>query len=178
MTPAKRAWTDPLLRPVAAFSIPSGGLDVVIEPGEDERATLAKALKLASVDKLVAKYRLTHMSGRAIHVKGEIFARVRPVCVVTLEAFEVEVREPVDMRFAEETERREADEFDMLAGDEPPDPMENGQIDLGKVTTEFLSLALPPFPRKPDVALEPLQEETAQSPFAKLAALKDRLPGA
>ncbi|HRJ68962.1 MAG TPA: DUF177 domain-containing protein [Beijerinckiaceae bacterium] len=175
MNPGKKAsqgWIDPLLRPVAAHAIPSAGLDVTVAPDDAERAALARALNLAAVQSLSARYRLTHAAGGAIHVLGEIVARVKPVCVVTLEAFDLEIREPVDVRFAEEQDERDADEFDMLAGDEPPDPMENGMLDLGKVTTEFLSLAVPPFPRKPDAAFSLKEEEPAARPFAGLAALK------
>jgi hypothetical protein len=50
--------------------------------------------------------------------------------------------------------------------------MVGGRIDLGGVITEFLALALDPYPRKPDVSFQPAIEEKDPSPFAALAALK------
>lgn len=172
MKAGKSSWADPLLRPIAAISVPRAGLEVTVEPTEPERAALASALNLASVDQLVARYQLSHRAGGVLLVTGEIVARVKPVCVVSLVPFDLRVKEPVEVRYSEEVARRDADEFDMLAGDEPPDPLENGTVDLGKVTTEFLSLAIPPFPRRPEAAFASEQDDPSPSPFAGLAALK------
>lgn len=175
---AATGWVDPLHRPVPAATVPGTGLEVTVAPTEPERVTLAKALGLAAVDSLTANYRLAARAGGIIVVTGEVKAAIRPVCVVTLEPFTLTVAEPVDLRFTdpENTRRRPArpDAAETESEDDPPDVIENGVIDLGKVTTEFLSLAIPPYPRAPGAAFAGKEEAVAVThPFAALKALKD-----
>lgn len=171
------AWVDPLRRPIVAATVPGTGLDVVVEPGAAELTALAEALDLDGIKGLRAEYRLARRAGKIIVLKGRLKATVRPTCVVTLEPFDLVIDEPVEMRFAEEHGRRDDDEPREQgghgAGDaDPPDVIENGEIDLGRVTTEFLSLAVPPFPRKPGVDFARDDAEADPSPFAALEKLK------
>jgi len=56
---------------------------------------------------------------------------------------------------------------------EPPETLVDGVVDLGVVATEFLMLAIDPYPRKPGAVFEPPQNPDAGShPFAALAALR------
>jgi uncharacterized metal-binding protein YceD (DUF177 family) len=68
-----------------------------------------------------------------------------------------------------------------LETDDPPDPIIAGRIDLGALVTEFLALSLDPYPRKPGVEFEDAptapDDRLEESPFAKLAALKDKQAG-
>lgn len=171
-----RQWTDPMTRPVLAATVPGTGLEVEVTPTAEERIAMARALDLASVDRLKAKYRLTHRSGGIIVLDGTLEADIQPVCVVSLEPFPLRVSETVEMRFIEEAaasrrKPRPGEEED-VSGDDPPDVMEHGIIDLGHVTTEFLSLSLPIYPRKPGAAFEKTAEESEKSPFDALRALK------
>ena len=65
---------------------------------------------------------------------------------------------------------------------DPPEPIENGIIDLGRLATDALYLAVDPYPRKPDAVFEPLVEapDPEDHPFAALKALKvaPKKPGA
>ena len=54
---------------------------------------------------------------------------------------------------------------------DPPEPIENGIIDLGRVATDALYLAVDPYPRKPGAVFEPVVE-VADSEDHPLAALK------
>ena len=64
------------------------------------------------------------------------------------------------------------------SGDEdtpdPPEPVDNGLIDLGRVATDALYLALDPYPRKPGAVFDPVVEaaDPEDHPFAALKALK------
>jgi hypothetical protein len=62
----------------------------------------------------------------------------------------------------------------MLPGIDPPEPIVNGMIDLGRVATDALFLGIDPYPRKPDAVFD--QPEVAADaedhPFAALKALK------
>jgi hypothetical protein len=65
-------------------------------------------------------------------------------------------------------------------GEDLPDPIVAGRIDLGALVAEFLALGLDPYPRKPGVEFAEPQgaahEPVGESPFAKLRGLKDILP--
>jgi uncharacterized metal-binding protein YceD (DUF177 family) len=176
-TPAPKGdrWVDPLTRPIVAATVPGSGVEVDVVPTAAERAAMAKALDLTKIEPLRATYRLTRRSGGVIVVEGRIVGTVAPVCVVTLEPFDLAIAEPVSLRFIEPAalERHHAAEAgESSGGDDPPDEIENGMIDLGRVTTEFLSLAVPPFPRKPGAELTLADENATDSPFAALSRLK------
>jgi len=152
-----------------------------IEASEAERIALAQAYGLSAIGALKARYSLVKR-GKCVSVTGEIRARLTQVCVVTLEPFESEMVEPVEIEYAPENLVAEA--WERLAeaeaanpnapAQEPPDVMVDGKIDLGALTAEALALALDPYPKKPGVAfvdvLEP--EDLSGSPFDALARLK------
>ena len=60
--------------------------------------------------------------------------------------------------------------------EDPPDPLIGGVVDLGACISEFLTLALDPYPRKPGAQFnEPAPAADAEtSPFAKLRTLTPR----
>ena len=56
-----------------------------------------------------------------------------------------------------------------------PEPLAGGAVDLGAIATEFLILAIDPYPRKPGAVFEPPDVgDDSDQPFAALAALKKR----
>ncbi len=160
---------------------------VTIEATEAERAALAAAMELPGIAALKAELTVSEAGRGRFTVTGEVRARLTQTCVVTLEDFESDVSEPVEISFAppEEVERAESayaarrdDDPTGLEMPEPPDAIENGRIDLGRVAAEFLALALDPYPRKPGVEFqspEPEEEDGGKaSPFAALAKLKQK----
>jgi hypothetical protein len=167
----------PLSRSVKVDDIPGGQIEVTVEANPEERAALAVEFGLAGIERLVGRYDVVR-KGRYVEVTGDVEATIEQTCVVTLEPFVSTVKERVELRY---TEPRFIDEAD-AGGEEhevdldAPDPIENGRIDLGVLTAEYLSLGLDPYPRKPGVAFTPLLEsEPEPSPFAKLAWLKSKL---
>ena len=63
------------------------------------------------------------------------------------------------------------------ADEEPPEQLIDGKLDLGALASEFLLLAIDPYPRKPGAEFSPPKvEDEGDHPFAALAALKKR-PG-
>ena len=148
-------------RPVRVDALPRDGLSQVIEANAAERAALAKLNDLPSIARLTASLRVTRAGRGAVRVRGEVAAEVTQTCVVTLEPIEAVVREEVDVRFAEPAQQRAggtlngADRGELLdmAGEDPPDEIDNGRIDLGALAAEFLALGFDPYPRKPGAAL-------------------------
>ena len=62
-----------------------------------------------------------------------------------------------------------------VGGEDPPDPIVDGKIDLGALAAEFLALGLDPYPRKPGVAFDPPEPQGGRdSPFAALAEPKKK----
>ena len=99
---------------------------------------------------------------------------------MTLEPIENDIDEQIDLIFAppEQIPQMaalvdEAEESDEETPD-PPEPIENGMIDLGRVATDALYLAIDPYPRKPGAVFEPVVEaaDPEDHPFAALKALQ------
>jgi hypothetical protein len=138
------------------------------------RAALAKAIGLRDLPRLVATFDLTRRGRDGLHVTGRVLATVGQDCVVTLEPMESEVAEDVDLAFSPKAkpESEAVVPLDLEARD-PPEPLVNGQVDLGAIATEFLMLGIDSYPRKADADFAPPRiEDPTAHPFAALAALK------
>jgi hypothetical protein len=171
---------DPWRVPVAVIQIPDTGLHRDIEANEATRKAMADTGNLREVLSAHAAFDVTPKTGGRFHVTGYVRARIGQTCVVTLEPIESEIDEPIDVIFAPPEQIPhmadlvdEAAESDQEIPD-PPEPIENGIIDLGRVATDALFLAVDPYPRKPDAVFEPLVEaaDPEDHPFAALKALK------
>jgi hypothetical protein len=178
--------------PLAVTDVPHQGLDVTLAADEGVRKRLAELNNLANLSFVEAKLKVARRGREGLHVTGELRARATQSCVVTLEPFETEIVEPIDVEFAPEapaprsaepgrrTGARAPEPLDESEGMEDldaPDPIIDGKIDLGALATEFLTLGLDPYPRKPGVAFdEPEAPADRETPFSKLARLKTRLP--
>lgn len=172
--------SDPWRVPVAVAQIPETGLhrDIAADPAV--RHAMAEMGGLREVLSAQASLDVTPKSGGRFHVTGQVRARVGQTCVVTLEDIESDIDEAIDLIFAppEQVPQMaalvdEAEESDENTPD-PLEPIENGMIDLGKVATDALYLAVDPYPRKAGAVFEPLVEaaDPEDHPFAALRALK------
>lgn len=171
---------DPWRVPIAVAQIPETGLHRDIEADKAIRSAVADVGGLRDVSLARASFDVTPERGGRFHVVGRVQARVGQTCVVTLEEIETDIDEPVDLVFAppEQIPQMaalidEAEESDDEVPD-PPEPIENGMIDLGRVAIDALYLAVDPYPRKPGVVFEPVVEavDPEDHPFAALKALK------
>lgn len=169
----------PFSRPYAVSDVPAAGSTVTLSATPEERAGLAKLLKLPEVKRLEASLVLKQWGREGLSVTGEVSADIVQVCVATLEPFETEVREEVDVRYSE-------DEIPPEAGGEheanldAPDPLVNGTADLGALVAEHLALGLDPYPRKPGSGAAGLAEDQSATathrPFAGLDQLVGKAP--
>lgn len=166
----------PFSHPVPLSSL-AGPVTVVLKPDEAERAAIARLGRLNAVRRFEARVTLTSRADGTIAITGPLAAEVEPICVVSLEPFSQRVEEEIDAVFAEpdvitRLEKRAAEaelEFD------PPDEIIGTEIDIGQLAVEFLMLALDPYPKKPGAGFSDYREsEEKLSPFAALAALKDK----
>ena len=156
----------PLSRSFRVDRLPKDRAGIVIEATPAEAASLAADFRIPAIRDLVARLQWSGTPARLV-ITGIVTAVVTQVCVVSLEPFESQVSEPVEIVFSDEApERTQADEETDL-----PDPIVGGRIDLGQVAAEFLALALDPYPRKAGVAFEPPEAE-AEGPLSALRSLK------
>jgi len=163
----------PLSRPVDVTNIPPRGQEVHVETTAEERAALAQDFGLPGIQALSGDFKLA-VSAKGVHVMGVVKASITQVCVVTLDPFDSDIEEEVEVDFAEPSGMPAEPPTDINEY-EPPDEIVNGQIDLGALTAEFLALGLDPYPRKPGVDFDyrdPADEK--DSPFAALGRLKGK----
>jgi uncharacterized metal-binding protein YceD (DUF177 family) len=171
---------DPWSVPIVVAQIPDTGLHRDLEAGPAARAAMADVAGLREVLSAQASLDVTPKGGGRVHVAGRVQARIGQTCVVSLDPILNDIDETIDLIFAPPEQVPEmaalvdeAAESDAEIPD-PPEPIENGVIDLGRVATDALFLAVDPYPRKPDVVFEPLvePEDPEDHPFAALKALQ------
>jgi uncharacterized metal-binding protein YceD (DUF177 family) len=161
--------------PVAVEDIPETGRRIELAPDANTRAAIAKLAGVAGVPRLTAGFDLTRHGRDGLRILGSVSATVDQTCVVTLEAIQSEIEEPVDVVFVppESTDRKSQRPLPADA-EEPPETMQGGVVDLGAVATEFLLLGIDPYPRKPGAVFDaPAAGDPAVHPFAALASLKN-----
>ena len=170
----------PFSRPLAVSSVGEAGLRLKWPASEAECAALAELDGLVALRDLLVEAEASRRGKEGLYVKGRVTAIVTQTCVVTLEEIETDIDAPIDLTFAppEQIPQMaalvdEAGESDEETPD-PPEPIENGMIDLGRVATDAVYLALDPYPRKPGAVFEPVVEaaDPEDHPFAALKALK------
>jgi hypothetical protein len=184
-------------RPIMVEQIPEAGTDFVIEASADERAALAVCDGLVAIGKLEARFLVAPRPGRRFNVSGRVWASITQTCVVSLDPFESEITEDIDLDFAPSEDLPKSDTMkaeavrprqaksksaNMMSHDrgnaeeeeDPPDPIVDGKIDLGSIASEFLALGLDPYPRKPGAEFKDVhigETEDQASPFAILRKL-------
>jgi uncharacterized metal-binding protein YceD (DUF177 family) len=171
---------DPWSVPVTVAQIPETGLHRDIEAGPAAREAMAELADLREVLSASASLDVTPKGGGRFHVAGRVRARVGQTCVVTLDPIENDIDEEIDLIFAPPEQIPELSTLvdeSAESGDEipdPPEPIVNGVIDLGRLATDALFLGIDPHPRRPDAVFEPplVTEDPEDHPFAALKALQ------
>ena len=182
-----------LSRIVATGDVPPKGVEIPFEANETERAALAERFGIPGISRLVgvARFRPWRKTGLTLDCDYE--AVLTRQCVVTLEPMTEEISEEFTQHYLpeEQIERdarfSSADEQEILIdpeANEPPEALIGGdKADYGEAVAEQLSLAMEPYPRKPDAAFEGHMEEAREgeddaeeereNPFAILGKLKE-----
>ena len=148
---------DPWSVPVIVAQIPDTGLHREIEADPAARDAMADISGLREILSASASLDLTHEKAGRIHVAGRVRARIGQTCVVSLDPIENNIDEAIDLIFAPPEQIPElADLVDEAAESDaeipdPPEPIEHGIIDLGRVATDALFLGIDPYPRRPEI---------------------------
>ena len=173
---------DPWSVPVIVAQIPDTGLHREIEADWAARDAMAAVAGLREILSASASLDLTLEKAGRVHVAGRVRARVGQTCVVSLDPIENDIDEAIDLIFAPPEQIRELAELVDEAAEsdaeipDPPEPIVNGVIDLGRLATDALFLGIDPYPRRPDAVFEPMVEapDPEDHPFAALKALQPR----
>jgi uncharacterized metal-binding protein YceD (DUF177 family) len=170
---------SPLDWPHPVAEVPRARRTTTRRATDVECAAVAAALEVPAVTALEIAYTVVATATGSYVLDGTLDAHVTQTCVVSLEPIAVAYRLPLSAEFR-------ADAADVVArpagdGEEEaeilalPDiePIEHGQLAIGRVAFETLGAGLDPHPRRPDAVLD-WQEppETDTNPFAVLAKLK------
>jgi uncharacterized metal-binding protein YceD (DUF177 family) len=161
--------------PVAAEDVADTGKNFALVADAATRAAIARVASLRNLPRLEANFEVTRYGAGGLRVVGEVSAPVGQTCVVTLEPLANVITEEIDLRFVPQPAAPRDGETAATseANDDKTEALVGGSIDLGALATEFLILALDPYPRKPGAIFQPPQDATpAPGPFAALAALK------
>ncbi|MDA9409314.1 YceD family protein [Bradyrhizobium sp. CCBAU 45384] len=178
---------DPWRSPITVAQIPDTGLHRELEASAAERQAMADVAGLRDVLSAHADFDVEPKSGGRVQVTGRVRARIGQNCVVTLDPIESEIDEEVDLTFAPEAETRRLEDLIEEGQDDegppdvadPPEAIVNGIIDLGRIATDALFLAIDPYPRKPGAVFEAevAAPDPEDHPFAALKALQDNKQG-
>lgn len=173
--------TPILSRQVAVATIPATGIEHRFEATDDERSRLATAYDLLSVGSLTATLLVSAEGKGGVAIEGRVEADIVQACVVTLEPVPQAIDEPIALRFAPmgtlEAEEGAGPILDPGVAD-PPEPLPGPVLDLGAIVEEHFALAIDPYPRAPGAELPAAAadaDDPADSPFAALAGLRDKL---
>jgi hypothetical protein len=182
MSKAPTAAANPWRAFVNVAQIPEGGLHRDIEADAATRVEMAEIAGQREILSARASFDLSLRSGGRVHVAGHLNARVGQTCVVTLDPIESDIEEEIDLVFAPAEPGQIMDDLidedGVEAGDgespEQPEPIVNGVIDLGRLATDVLFLAIDPYPRKSGAVFERqvTEADPEDHPFAALKALK------
>ena len=164
---------------VDVTSLPSTGINRPIHPTEQECAAIAQRLGLQALNRFDIRIEVTPWRGSGARLKGSFEADVIQTCVVSLDPVPAHVSDGFEVRFLPAKmigDPKPGQELDLDPEEDEPEPLGGGNgasFDAGDVAVQYLSLALDPYPRKPDAAIP--EEATLPgepSPFAVLASLK------
>ncbi|UUP19138.1 hypothetical protein NTH_03628 [Nitratireductor thuwali] len=145
---------SPVSYPFRVSRLARKGTDLTITADADQRAGLAKAHGLLSVERFDAEIAVRPWKADGVRVKGEVFADIVQECVVTLDPLPARIAQDFEALFIPEDSRlarqewRDGEIVIEAEGADLPEPFSGDTIDLGAVAEEFFALAIDPYPRK------------------------------
>jgi uncharacterized metal-binding protein YceD (DUF177 family) len=147
-----------------------------ISASEDERAALARRFDLVSLDRLEAAVELILRGERTILLRADFEATFEQRCIVTLDPIAGVLAERFELLYG--PSEAEATASSLVGEDVAFEPLMDDAIDIGEAVAQEFSLALPPFPRSPEIPIETGSDlAVASTPFAGLSRLVDRDSG-
>ena len=163
------------------------GTDVAIAAKPAELEALAARLGVDGLDALSADAHLEILPNGDVRLDMALNAHVRQTCVVTLAPMESDISSSFTTTYSDASEEswgHDEEEFEDIDDEiEPPEPLIDGQIDLGEAAVEQLALEIDPFPRVKGATFDGYSTDPAgaadtdggkPNPFAALSKLKSQ----
>lgn len=161
--------------------LPRNGLAVVVEADPRQRAELATAHGLESVEAFRAELLVSPWKRHGVKVEGRVAATITQACVVTLEPLEAVIDAAVSATYLPEDSKLGRQGFGQggeilidVDGPDSPETFAGDRIDVGALAEEFFGLAIDPYPRKSGVSLGSARDQEpggSDEMRSKLAAL-------
>lgn len=154
-----------------------------LRPDTGEMSAIAGDLGLSGLRKLRFRGTLAPAGAGAWLLRADLGATVTQPCVITLAPVTTRIDEEVTRRFSPEAQDEAPGAETEMPQDDTIEPL-GKEIDLWRVMTEALALALPAWPRAEGAELGTLQvaadgvaplTDDETRPFAGLRSLRDRL---
>ncbi|MCI5060082.1 MAG: DUF177 domain-containing protein [Alphaproteobacteria bacterium] len=136
-------------------------LKIQLQASPEECADLSKRFGVEEVKSASADLTVTRQGGHIIYVSGTFESMIVQNCVITLEPVETALSDQVEGWFADKeatvsfaAAKRDRDvvqqkgEVEILDEKDDPEAIIDGQIDLGELVTQHISLTIPAYPRK------------------------------
>ncbi|MGB8816586.1 MAG: DUF177 domain-containing protein [Rhizobiaceae bacterium] len=170
---------------VAVSRLPQRGMQVTLVADAKQCAALARGHDLVEVKSFAAKLLVSKWRRDGVKVTGSLVADIVQTCSITLEPIDAHVENEIDAIFVPEHSklaRIDADANGEIVldaqGPDMPETFSGDQLDIGQIAEEFFELGIDPYPRKTGAELPPVKDADKEpakvSPFAKLAALKQK----
>lgn len=137
-------------RVVMADDVGPNGLTLELEATPEEALALARRFHLQALSGLRARAFLRRAGRGAVRLEVTFDADVLQLCVITLEPVASHVSDRFEVVFAPPREGGDETEvFVEITEEDPPEPLRDGEIDVGEMVAQHLSLGIDPYPRAP-----------------------------
>lgn len=167
---------------VQASQVGDGPLALTATATPAVRDALARRFDILAIDSLEAEVTLRRLTDGDIAAAARLRAALSQACVVTLEPVAQQIDTLVEGRFSERVAAEPTGDqvVDIALDDDSdePEPIVGGVLHLGEWLAQQLSLALDPYPRAADAAVdsgdaagEAPEAAPTKRPFAGLADL-------
>jgi len=172
---------------IAVDDIPPNGTVIRFDVSEAERAALAARFDLISLNSFRGEAAIKPWRRHGLIAECKFEADVVQACIATLEPIDDHIKQsvtlhflPPDMIARDMAATAKAEIVVDVQNEDPPEPIENGKIDLGEALSEELAVSLDPYPKKPGAVFSGIKDAPAEvaeikpNPFAALEKLKKK----
>lgn len=169
---------------LALKDVPPAGKSIEFNADAEIRAALARRFGVLELQDLKGTVKVRPFRKQGLIADCRFEATVVQACVVTLDPVTQWIEESFTRRWlpdhliGPETGAEAREVLVDAEGEDAPDPMTGGAVDIGEAVAEELALAIEPYPRKPGVAYDLPSEapedaaEERPNPFTVLEKLK------
>ena len=172
---------------LAIDDVPPNGKTLRLEANEAERAALARRFDLLELRVFKGVVMAKPWRRHGLVLEGSLEADLVQACVATLEPIPAHLSQkftlhylPIEMIEKEAAEAANREIIVDVQSEDPPEPIENGVLDVGEAMSEQLFLEIDPYPKKPGAVFEATEIAPAEAgenhpnPFAALEKLKKK----